>query len=117
MAVALRMPKPTKTAETSSATLSEFPFRLNALSLVETLRKRFPPPWRIMEVFQAFGIYDKNGNRLLTIQATERPTLRRCGNGIRLQIEEAQHDEQTTQILLEIRKHIVEETVSMNPAF
>ncbi len=35
----------------------------------------------------------------------------------RKQIEEAQHDEATTQMLLEIRKHIVEETVSMNPAF
>jgi transposase-like protein len=32
-------------------------------------------------------------------------------------IEEAQHDEATTQMLLEIRKRIVEETVSMNPAF
>jgi hypothetical protein len=32
-------------------------------------------------------------------------------------IEEAHHDEATTQMLLEIRKHIVEETVSMNPAF
>ena len=35
----------------------------------------------------------------------------------RKQIEEAQHDEATTQMLLEIRKRIVEETVSMNPAF
>jgi hypothetical protein len=35
----------------------------------------------------------------------------------RQRIEEAQHDEATTQMLLEIRKHIVEETVSMNPAF
>jgi hypothetical protein len=35
----------------------------------------------------------------------------------RRRIEEAQHDEVTTQMLLEIRKHIVEETVSMNPAF
>ena len=35
----------------------------------------------------------------------------------RKRIEEAQHDETTTQMLLEIRKHIVEETVSMNPAF
>jgi hypothetical protein len=44
----------------------------------------FPPPSRIVEVFQAFEIHDKNGNRLLTIPASERPTLRRCGNGIRL---------------------------------
>ena len=29
----------------------------------------------------------------------------------------AQFDEPTTQMLLEIRKHIVEETVSMNPSF
>jgi hypothetical protein len=35
----------------------------------------------------------------------------------RKRIEEAQFDEATTQMLLEIRKHIVEETVSMNPAF
>lgn len=35
----------------------------------------------------------------------------------RKQIESAQHDEATTAMLLEIRKHIVEETVSMNPAF
>lgn len=35
----------------------------------------------------------------------------------RKQIEDAQHDEATTTMLLEIRKHIVEETVSMNPAF
>ncbi|WP_414464473.1 hypothetical protein [Hyphomicrobium sp. DY-1] len=35
----------------------------------------------------------------------------------RKQIEGAQHDEATTAMLLEIRKHIVEETVSMNPAF
>ena len=35
----------------------------------------------------------------------------------RKRIEEAQHDDATTQMLLEIRKHIVEETVSMKPAF
>ncbi len=36
----------------------------------------------------------------------------------RKRIEEAhQHDEATTQMLLEIRKHIVEETVAMNPSF
>lgn len=35
----------------------------------------------------------------------------------RKQIESAQHEEATTAMLLEIRKHIVEETVSMNPAF
>lgn len=35
----------------------------------------------------------------------------------RKQIESAHHDEATTAMLLEIRKHIVEETVSMNPAF
>ena len=35
----------------------------------------------------------------------------------RLNIECAQFDEPTTQMLLEILKHIVEETVSMNPAF
>lgn len=35
----------------------------------------------------------------------------------RIRIEEAQHDAATTQMLLGIRKHIVEETVSMNPAF
>jgi hypothetical protein len=35
----------------------------------------------------------------------------------RKQIENAHHDEATTAMLLEIRKHIVEETVSMNPAF
>ena len=35
----------------------------------------------------------------------------------RKRIEEAQHDEATTQMLLEIRKFIVEETISMNPAF
>ena len=33
----------------------------------------------------------------------------------RKRIEDAQHDEKTTLMLLEIRKHIVEETVSMNP--
>ena len=38
-------------------------------------------------------------------------------NAARKRIEEAQHDEATTQMLLEIRKHIVEETVAMNPAF
>jgi hypothetical protein len=38
-------------------------------------------------------------------------------NAAHKRIEEAQHDETTTQMLLEIRKHIVEETVSMNPAF
>jgi hypothetical protein len=51
--------------------------------------KRFPPPWHIVEVFQAFDIDDKNGNRLLTIPATERPSFRRCGNGIRLTSEQA----------------------------
>jgi hypothetical protein len=35
----------------------------------------------------------------------------------RIRIEEAQHDEATTEMLLELRKHIVEETVAMNPAF
>ena len=35
----------------------------------------------------------------------------------RKRIEEAQDDEATAQMLLEIHKHIVEETVSMNPAF
>jgi hypothetical protein len=35
----------------------------------------------------------------------------------RKRIEEAQHDEATTQMLLEIRRHIVEETVSMDLAF
>ncbi|CCB66489.1 hypothetical protein [Hyphomicrobium sp. MC1] len=35
----------------------------------------------------------------------------------RKQIEDAQHDETTTHMLLEIRKHIVEETVAMQPAF
>lgn len=35
----------------------------------------------------------------------------------RKQIEEAQHDETTTRMLLEIRKVIVEETVAMQPAF
>jgi len=38
-------------------------------------------------------------------------------SAVRKRIEEAQHGEATTQMLLEIRKHIVEETVSMNPAF
>jgi hypothetical protein len=50
--------------------------------MVETFRKRFPTPWRIVELFQVFDIYDKNGNRLLTIPATERPSHRRCGSGI-----------------------------------
>jgi hypothetical protein len=35
----------------------------------------------------------------------------------RKRIEKAQNDEATTQILFEIRKHIVEETISMNSAF
>jgi hypothetical protein len=35
----------------------------------------------------------------------------------RKRIEEAQHDEPITQMLLEIRKLIVEEAISMNPAF
>lgn len=35
----------------------------------------------------------------------------------RKQIEGAHHDEATTAMLLEIRKHIVEETVAMQPAF
>lgn len=35
----------------------------------------------------------------------------------RKRIEDAQHYDATTEMLLEIRKHIVEETVSMNPAF
>ena len=35
----------------------------------------------------------------------------------RHRIEEALFDEATTQMLLEIREHAVEETVSMNPAF
>lgn len=35
----------------------------------------------------------------------------------RQQIESAQHDEATTAMLLDIRKHVVEETVSMNPDF
>ena len=38
-------------------------------------------------------------------------------SAVRKRIEEAQNDEATTQMLLEIRKHIVEETVSMNRAF
>lgn len=39
-------------------------------------------------------------------------------SSVRKRIEEAHHhDEATTQMLLQIRKHIVEETVSMNPAF
>lgn len=59
-------------------------FRVLQSLMVETFRKRFPPPWRIVEIFQAFEIYDKNGNRLLIIPASERPSLRRCGNGIRL---------------------------------
>ena len=33
------------------------------------------------------------------------------------QFDEAQFDEATTQMLLEIRKHIGEETIAMNPAF
>jgi len=32
-------------------------------------------------------------------------------------IEDAHHDEATTRMLLEIRKQIVEEAISMNPAF
>ena len=35
----------------------------------------------------------------------------------RKRIQEAQDDEATAQMLLEIHKRIVEETVSMNPAF
>ena len=35
----------------------------------------------------------------------------------RKRIEEAQDDEGTAQMLLEIHKHIAQETVSMNPAF
>lgn len=35
----------------------------------------------------------------------------------REQIESAHYDEATTAMLLEIRKHIVEETVAMQPAF
>jgi hypothetical protein len=35
----------------------------------------------------------------------------------RHRIEEALFDEATTQMLLEIRKHVVEETVSMNASF
>lgn len=35
----------------------------------------------------------------------------------RKRIEEAHRDEATTAMLMEIRKHVVEETVSMNPAF
>jgi hypothetical protein len=35
----------------------------------------------------------------------------------RIRIEGPQHDEATRKMLLEIREHIVEETVSMNPAF
>lgn len=35
----------------------------------------------------------------------------------RKRIEDAQYDATTTEMLLEIRKRIVEETVSMNPAF
>jgi len=38
-------------------------------------------------------------------------------SSVRSRIEDAQYDEATTLMLLEIRKHIVEETVSMNPAF
>lgn len=39
-------------------------------------------------------------------------------SSVRKRFEEAHHhDEATTQMLLEIRKHVVEETVSMNPAF
>lgn len=32
-------------------------------------------------------------------------------------IHRANHDDTTTKMLLDIRKHVVEETVSMNPAF
>ncbi|MBS0250251.1 MAG: hypothetical protein JSR78_04220 [Proteobacteria bacterium] len=35
----------------------------------------------------------------------------------RKHIEDAQHDEPTTQLLLDIRKYIVEETVAMQPSF
>ncbi|MBS0239336.1 MAG: hypothetical protein JSR89_13010 [Proteobacteria bacterium] len=35
----------------------------------------------------------------------------------RKRVGEAHQDEATTTMLLEIRKHIVEETVSMNPVF
>ena len=35
----------------------------------------------------------------------------------RRHIEWASHDKETTMLLLDIRKRIVEETVSMNPAF
>ena len=35
----------------------------------------------------------------------------------RKRIQEAQHDEATAQMLLEIHKRIIEETVSMNPVF
>jgi hypothetical protein len=35
----------------------------------------------------------------------------------RKRIEDAQHDEAITQMLLEIRKFILEETISMNRAF
>jgi hypothetical protein len=52
--------------------------------MAETFRRRFPPPWKIVEVWDAFEIYDSHGIRVVTIHAVERPTTRRCGRGIRL---------------------------------
>lgn len=52
--------------------------------MAEIFRKRFPPPWKIVEVWEAFDIYDSHGIRLLTIPAVENPSTRRCGTRIRL---------------------------------
>jgi hypothetical protein len=35
--------------------------------MAETLRKRFPPPWKIVEIWDALEIHDSHGIRLLTI--------------------------------------------------
>jgi hypothetical protein len=40
--------------------------------MAETFRNRLPPPWKIIEVWDAFEIYDSHGIRLLTIHAVER---------------------------------------------
>ncbi len=55
--------------------------------MVERFRLRFPPPWKVEEIWDGFVILDCRGTRLLTIHAVERPSARKSGKGILLSRE------------------------------
>lgn len=40
-------------------------------AMPDTFRRRYPPPWRIEEAWNAVEIYDSRGVKLLTIPAVE----------------------------------------------